>query len=394
VRPATIARAALLALGSLVVASIMSLQGTASADPLEVYADGFGSGGFSGNDGTHDWLGSWSEIGESNGPGSGSVAVKSSGWCPSGQCLHLGGSATGGEGASRATDLEGALTATLEFDYKIQTQNGAAGHIEVAVFGADGWSTLATYGLQSGSSPGSNPIPVSIGITAHASAATSIRFLLVGDEPGTTRSTFFVDDVTITATFDDPAPSTTTSTTTTTTRPSPPTSGGPPSSTTTTTTQPATTTTTTRPAATTTTTTTPPATTTTTTSASTTTTTAPDGAAQPPATTTTVAPRDPRSVVVVAPERDDDGTGGASDSGDGGGGDAAVRGITPEPVTNLATGFLSAAETVRDTAVSAVMLSLVVAWLGLRAIDEGEKRRDRRDAPRPLRPTRERRDPI
>ena len=87
--------------------------------------------------------------------------------------------------------------------------------------------------------------------------------------------------------------------------------------------------------------------------------------------------------------------GGGDDNDDGAGVPRATT--TPKPVTNLATGFLSAAETVRDTAVSAVMLSLVVAWLGLRAIDEGEKRRGRGESTvRSVRsgPTREPRQPI
>ena len=75
--------------------------------------DEFTTVSYKGNNGTVNWSNGWQEIGEADGPGSGSVRVSSSSLCPSGNCLRIKNN-----GASRQVNLKGTTSATLSFSYR------------------------------------------------------------------------------------------------------------------------------------------------------------------------------------------------------------------------------------------------------------------------------------
>ena len=156
-------------------------------DNPQVY-DQFNAISYSGNDGDENWLSNWTEIGESNGPSSGRVEVRSSGY------MEIGGSevSISGKGASRAADLSGATTAILDFDYRRVDNDGGGGSVSVQVSsnGGGSWTNLATYSLNSFDGSFKS---ATFDISAYASADTQIRFI----GSGTTDAYFRFDNVSI-----------------------------------------------------------------------------------------------------------------------------------------------------------------------------------------------------
>lgn len=135
--------AAALAFGLSGAASAMQAEGSA------LYGDDFESGGFDGNTGTETFSGSWRELGESDGPGAGQVAIYRGGSCASGRCLGIAGEPAS-RGAWRLANLSATTRATLRFDLS-QKGRPADGLLVIAA-SADGggtWSTLSTIGRHS-----------------------------------------------------------------------------------------------------------------------------------------------------------------------------------------------------------------------------------------------------
>jgi hypothetical protein len=199
--------------------SLLVLADTASSQTAESFRDDFTSISYSGNNGTMNWSGSWQESGESNGPTSGSVQVTASDRCfgGSGTCLRIGseGGNLTNHGASRSANLGDAVSATLSFNYRRQTQGQVSGSVTVQVSGNGGssWATLATInfaGPQKASSATFN-------ISAHMGSNTKVRFR--GTGTGVNGYLHF-DTIEITA---DIVPPTTTTTVVTTTLPGTPT---------------------------------------------------------------------------------------------------------------------------------------------------------------------------
>lgn len=262
-------------LGATIAIALFLGSATALAVVYESYRDEFNGSGFTGSDGTLQWKGPWSEIGEGDGPAAGWVHVDPEGYCVGGPCLHLWGE---GEeltiGVVRHADTSVFSAAEVCFHFKYLNNpdildSGATALVQVSADAGQKWTTITSYDLGDSHNGPHHP---SIDVTEWISEAFAIRFLVTGVLGGEA----FVDDVEIKGELKSTGSTTTTSTSTTTTQPK---------ETTTTTTKPEPTTTTTKPRPSTTTTTRATTTTTTTTVADTTTTTRPE-----PATTTTTMP--------------------------------------------------------------------------------------------------------
>ena len=77
--------------------------------------DEFNAPSFMGNNGSETWLGSWSEINESDGPSYGDVGIVTD---LGNTRLRIKDNDGGGEGVQRHADLSNISSATLSFDYK------------------------------------------------------------------------------------------------------------------------------------------------------------------------------------------------------------------------------------------------------------------------------------
>ncbi len=156
--------------------------------------DGFDSVSFSGGSG---WTGAWTELGESNGAGSGRVRVVSrSGY--STNTFRIGGDevSLNNRGISRGVDLSGADSAVLTFIHGQSGDDddeGGSIRLEVSSDGGGSWSRLKTYRL--GDNIPNSPSGQSFDISAYASANTQIRFIGSGSTDDT--AYFYVDDVLI-----------------------------------------------------------------------------------------------------------------------------------------------------------------------------------------------------
>lgn len=162
---------------------------------IDTYRDEFNAVSYDGNDGTLQWSNDWQELGESGGPASGLVTVRSSAsQCASGGCFRIGGDEVNltGRGASRSADLSGALGATLSFTI---ADSGSEASVSIDVSGDGGatWVTLDTFVL--GSGVPSTATPRVYDITGYAAADTQIRFIGSGEPDDA--AYFYVDDVQI-----------------------------------------------------------------------------------------------------------------------------------------------------------------------------------------------------
>lgn len=341
-----------LGLGTLVVGAI----GTPVSAAAEVwtFGDDFSNQSYSANDGTHPFEGPWTEGPVANGANRGNITIDGSG-CGGG-CLTIGEPlALADSRISRTVAVEGAASARLDFRYRTDGSPLETAIVVLSVHEGSRSRTLATYPL---SANDGGMIPASFDITSHAGPATTIRLSIVG--VGLSDSVLRVDDVVITATFEDQV-------TTTTTNPTPPTTGPP----TTTTTVPAPTTTTTTTSATTTTTSTTTTARPTTTTSTTTTNPGDEGSS----TTTTIVPPSQtpgfatdKAVLVSSSE------------------DVAMAvmqpmdsmSVTNRPQSIRTVAFVNAAESVRSTAVYGVGVGLLLAGFLVVGFDEERPERRRR----------------
>ena len=171
-----------------------------SAPPVQsgTVRDEFTTASYSGNNGTANWSGAWTEFGESDGVGAGVVRVGSSALCAAGTCLTFDAQnvALGNKGLRRGADLSGASSATLSFTYRRRAA-GATGivYLEVSSNGGSSWQRLAAYPLNADDGA---QIAQSFDVGAYASSATQIRFIGQGSSSGVPSSVtrqMFIDDV-------------------------------------------------------------------------------------------------------------------------------------------------------------------------------------------------------
>ncbi len=137
------------------------------------YRDEFSSVSLAGSNGTQNWAGNkWTEVGESDGTGSGNVRVVASYSCAAGNCLRIGGGRISGDGAYRKADLSGATSATLSFSYKIYGSSLASVSLQLSANGGSSWTTLKTYPLSATSSQ----VQETFDVSAYIASNTAIRF--------------------------------------------------------------------------------------------------------------------------------------------------------------------------------------------------------------------------
>ena len=141
--------------------------------------DEFDAYSYSGNNGTSNWSGAWSEVGESNGSSYLFVGVSAM-RCVSSACLRIGTSSSYRQsftqrGAKREVDLSGATTATLRFSYLRGYASGSGtAWVQVSSDGGANFTTLASYTLNGNTT---TPIPQSFDISSYISSNTQIRFI-------------------------------------------------------------------------------------------------------------------------------------------------------------------------------------------------------------------------
>jgi hypothetical protein len=197
----------------IVTLSFVMLAGQASSQTPESFRDDFTSISYSGNNGSMDWSASWQESGESDGPTSGNVQVTASDRCfgGSGNCLRIGsdGGNLANHGVSRAANLANAVSATLSFRYRRQTQGQVPGSVTVQVSGNGGssWTTLTTINLAGPQ----KALTATLDISRHTGSNTVVWFR--GSGSGVA-GYLYIDAVDVTANMG--APSTTTTVVTTT----------------------------------------------------------------------------------------------------------------------------------------------------------------------------------
>ena len=166
-------------------------------------ADSFATPSYSGGSG---WTTDWAESGDGSGTASGGVIRAVSSGCVDTSCVRFQ-SLLGVSGTYviwRRTNIDGAIGATLSFSYNT---NGL-GTLSVATRSgpSDAWTEQSLLGSGSYTT-------YSMSIAAQASNATEVRFSLSSPLLLIAAASAYVDNVSITASY----PTTTTSTTTTTT---------------------------------------------------------------------------------------------------------------------------------------------------------------------------------
>ncbi|HEX9854729.1 MAG TPA: hypothetical protein VGC47_05395 [Acidimicrobiia bacterium] len=397
-RPERLAVSVVLTLAWLTTAAAFASASSLTTETIWV-KDDFDSQGYSGSDGPDSWGPNWEELGESNGPGNGSVGVWSDSPCWDTYCLKIGGPETvvDGFGVYRPIDLGGMDHGKLCFDLRryildddddedeeedvdslFDPRRGTL-YAKISGDGGMSWSTLATFNMPP---TDGTALHLMYDIDEYLGEDTVIKFLASGTVDGY----WAIDNVEIQAEGDGNVTTTTIARTTTTTI----------ASTTTTTTIASTTTTrppvttTTKPPQETTTTTTPHETTTT--EPLVTTTTKPPAAStttQAPESTTTEPPADTTTTTAAPPPSQPPG-----DPGDPGGGDEVVTNPVegemphmlagpatgpvdhPGPITQLMATITSSAATLRTHLVPALVLGILLALASVAGIGGREKRVD------------------
>lgn len=158
-------------------------------------SDNFETGGFSGNSGTTNWTGSWTEVNEYDGAAAGALYVGDYVVSNGAYALQVRtGTSWGGQTAKsiyRQANLTGAPSATLTYNWKVGAAGGGSVGVYVSSDGGTSWALKKTHNLAANTS-GSE----SIDITAYAASNTRIKF----DIDSTTSSDAIIgfDDVTIT----------------------------------------------------------------------------------------------------------------------------------------------------------------------------------------------------
>lgn len=162
---------------------------------LESIADDFDTGtGYDGSSGTLPWSSNWQELGESDGPTTGRVTVKSDATCAAGKCLQIGANSgsLNGVGAVRMLDLHNTSSARLSFDLRRTVNASLQGAIklQVSVDGGIEWSTLAVYNSLSSDN---DQIPQVIDLSSYLGHTVQLRFVGTGSISDLNR--IFIDNL-------------------------------------------------------------------------------------------------------------------------------------------------------------------------------------------------------
>jgi hypothetical protein len=361
---------ALVSVGALLLSvAAWMVPATAGETEDRTFSDHWDTGSYSGNDGTHDFDGPWSEVGDDGSSSTGYVHTYSHAHCAAGKsCLWIGSfnqPFRSGIGARRYANTADAQAISLSFDYKRWTWTANDLDLWIQVDDGSGWKTVSTIPLPEGHDNSS--VHWEKDITGYADETMGIRFMMSGDAVD---AYILIDTVEVAATFPVATSTTTTSTTTTSTT----TTSTTTTSTTTTSTTTTSTTSSTPDTGSPTTTAPPPDTTTTTTALDTTTTTIGDGllvVPDPPDEGDATEP-DP---VPLTPEEVEEYSSKASMSLD----DAMpvlMSGITRTPTQGLMATFLTSSETLQTHGISVVLLGVLIAWLAIRGFGRSRWARD------------------
>ena len=160
----------------LVGAASMLAAPAAQATQYEDYRDTFASGDYSGNDGSLDFSGSWTELADPGGGGhsSGWVRVGSDG-CSSDGCLHIDGDGLVLQtfGIRRSADLSLFEVAELCYDLEIDPRGPTTTELHVQVRIGGTWHTIAEHNLAT-----STDTSVMIPISDYLTAGFQLRFIV------------------------------------------------------------------------------------------------------------------------------------------------------------------------------------------------------------------------
>ena len=188
---------------------------TAGATEDRTFGDHWDTGSYTGNDGTDDFNGPWSEVGDNDNSSTGYVHTYSHAHCPAGKsCLWIGNfnmPFRSGIAARRYANTAGAQAISLSFDYRRWTWEANDLDLLIQVDDGSGWKTVSTIPLPEGHD--NSGIHWENDITGYASETMGIRFMMSGNA---VEAYILIDTVEVAATFPVAATTTTTSTTTTT----------------------------------------------------------------------------------------------------------------------------------------------------------------------------------
>ena len=137
------------------------------------YRDDFGSGDYSGNDGSLDFAGPWTEFGDTGGAGSGTVHIGSE-RCSNNECLHIEGNGlvVADYGLIRYADLSMFDHVDLSFDIQVHPQLGkTTSELWVEMFDGSKWTVVKTFEL-------TNELNqhTTMNVTKYAGAKSAVRF--------------------------------------------------------------------------------------------------------------------------------------------------------------------------------------------------------------------------
>ncbi len=166
----------------------------ANVAPDYYVRDEFSSQTYTGNDGSVAWLGGWQEVGESNGPETGNVKIKTENECTSGSCLRIKGDEDSFEslGVRRSADLRGANAATLAFDYQREYYEGKGLlYPMVSTDGGYSWYKLEEIGLYKNDH---SPVSAQYDLTPYTGGQVELQFSAIGREY---EGEIFIDNVEI-----------------------------------------------------------------------------------------------------------------------------------------------------------------------------------------------------
>ncbi len=157
----------------------------------ETVADRFDNDTYYNNDGSDYWLDDWMETGENSEPGMGEITVEAD-YCPwdGEQCLEFDGDAGTDAAIERGVDLSDAVSATLTFDYRLDS-NDATYILEASPNDGRNWVTLRSYSTEE------RVWDETVDLSAFMTGEARIRFRLVNGDWGVH---FRIDDLQITYT--------------------------------------------------------------------------------------------------------------------------------------------------------------------------------------------------
>jgi hypothetical protein len=179
------------------------------------YRDDFKNPSYAGNDGSLDWPGPWSEIGEADGPDSGAVHVMSDSRCSGNKCLHIhsAGAILAEVGAMRFADTS--VFSEAELCYELNSvilgmvELGDTNlYVEVTKNGGSTWSTVDTLSVMELFDARKTR---TISLEGYLSEGFGLRFVVNGLLDGEV----FVDNVEIWGVLEGETTTTTSTTTTT-----------------------------------------------------------------------------------------------------------------------------------------------------------------------------------